>query len=370
MLDVKFKLQPGHKSERVWMAPAELETVFWNITYACNYNCGICFSNSGARRDEELTTAQCLAAVENVHRAGLKDIVISGGEPFMRGDLLEILARMKDLGMTARIATNGSLLTEEILDRLVRETLTKSFQISLDVLGEKAYEAFHRSPKSSLAVALKTVEFVRDRGFHTTVSVRLTPETLEGIPQLLDLAVEKNWATVTMHWPLHAGRSVGAYPQDTDFLSLLEPVFEHFFSLPKHWLIETYIPWAPYHPVIRRMKNTGKWSHIGCSAGRQLLAIHPTGMITPCVCMDFSDAYLGNVKTDDLREVFRKAPICAMLRHPKQAGICTECGNVAVCGGGCRSSAYALTGNLDGQDKSCSVWKLRTSRKETGRNAV
>ena len=352
------------------MAPSPLKTLFWNITYACNYRCGVCFTASGARKNGELTTGECMDVVENAHSAGIDDIVISGGEPFMRKDLGDVLCRMAELGMAARIASNGTLLTEKILDRLKRDTLTRSFQISLDTVDEGLYDTFHQSPEGSQRAALDALALIRERGFHTTVSVRLTPETLDGIPGLLDLASEKGWATVTVHWPLHAGRSDGVFPQDADVLTLLSPAFEHFFALPRHWLIETYIPWAQYHPVVRRLRNRGKWAHLGCSAGRRLLAINPTGMISPCVCMDAPQTYIGNARTDDLNEVFRKSPICEMMRHPQEHGICAECANVATCGGGCRAAALALTGRLDGQDKACPIWQRRASRKAANKNAA
>jgi len=54
MLDVKLKIEPGHASERIWMAPSPLKTLFWNITYACNYRCGVCFTASGSRKNDEI----------------------------------------------------------------------------------------------------------------------------------------------------------------------------------------------------------------------------------------------------------------------------------------------------------------------------
>ena len=68
--------------------------------------------------------------VANARDVGVEDIIISGGEPFMRQDMTEILSSMGDLGISARIASNGSLLTDEILTELRDHSLTQSFQIS------------------------------------------------------------------------------------------------------------------------------------------------------------------------------------------------------------------------------------------------
>jgi len=356
VFDIKLKLQPGHTSERSWMGPSPLRQLFWNITYACNYRCGICFTDSGRAHPDELTTQEARDVVRRAHAAGVQDIIISGGEPFMRKDMVEILAFMAEEGITARVASNGSLLTDGLLSQLRRETLTKSFQISLDALDPLLYREFHRAPPEAFQSALSGLGRIKEYGFHTTVSVRLTSQTLPSIPQLLERACEEGWATVTVHNILHTGRTEGTFPQDADFLTLLAPVFEHFLALPRRWLVETYIPWAQHHPVLKWLERQIRVVHCGCRAGRDRLTISPTGWISPCVCLDVPAAYVGNVRGDDLLDVFHNSPVCHMMRRPQEHGICADCPEVTSCGGGCRATAFALTGQLDGQDRTCPLW--------------
>ena len=100
MLDIKLKLTPGHTTERSWMEPSPLKTLFWNVTCACNYRCPICFTDSAERRANELTTDEADAMLRQAHAAGVHDFIISGGEPFVRPDMLELLRRMAELGIT------------------------------------------------------------------------------------------------------------------------------------------------------------------------------------------------------------------------------------------------------------------------------
>ena len=355
MLDVKFKISAGHTSKRAWMNESPLKTLFWNVTYACNYRCSICFTDSGSFGPNELDTPEALAVADKIGAAGVGDVLISGGEPFMRKDLLEVLARLARFGVTARIASNGSLLDRSILARLRDETLTKSFQVSLDTLDPELYDQLHGSPAGRMSDVIDKVRLVREFGFHTTISIRLTPLTLGGIPALLDLAVEEGWPTVTVHLPLHTRRVQGAYPQDADLLGLLDPVFRHFAGLRRRWLVETYIPWAEYHHVIRRWSKTLKIINRGCRAGRDRLTINPEGQLSPCVCLDRPEAYLGHALKDDLVAVFRDSPVCRLLRRPREHGLCPDCANIDSCGGGCRAAALALSGRLDSDDLSCPV---------------
>ena len=364
MLDIKFKLKPSHITERIWMESSPLRTLFWNATYACNFNCAVCFTNGGAPFTDELTTREAIDTFKKAHSAGVRKIIISGGEPFMRKDLVEILAYMGGIGLEARIASNGSLLTDDILRRLKDETLVQSFQISLDTLGPELYSEFHGVSPERLNSILSTIESIKKYGFHTTVSTRLTPRTLPGIPDLMDRASEEGWATFTVHFPLHTGRSNDTFPQDMDFISLLEPVFDQFLALPEHWVIEMFIPWARYHPTVKRIENQIKVVHAGCRAGRDRVTVNPCGDISFCVCFDLPKFYLGNVRQDSLEDIFQDSKTCEMMRHPEKYGICSDCPNVLTCGGGCRVAAYAITGRLDGQDESCPVYKLRVRDKK------
>jgi AdoMet-dependent heme synthase len=364
MLDVKFKFEGGHTNDRSWMAPSSIRQLYWHVTYACNYRCQECFTNAGTPHPDELTTDEALRLVESAQRVGVRDIIISGGEPFMRPDLLTILKRMGSLGITARIASNGSRLTDEMLEELRSETLVKSFQISLDTLDAGLYRSLHGVPEGSLDKALDAVSRIQTHGFHTTISTRLTPETLPGIPGLLDRARAESWSTVTVHFPIHTGRSTAGFPQSTDFFSLLELAFDHFAGMATRWVAETYIPWAAYHPVVRRFEEKIHFNHRGCRAGRDRLSIGSNGRISPCVCADVPAASMGNIRTDSLSEVFQNAPICSMLREPAAHGICSDCSLVESCGGGCRAVALVCTGKINGLDPTCPVRQKLLSRTE------
>ncbi len=364
MIDVKLKLKPGHATERAWMSPSPLKTLFWNITYACNYRCPICFTDSGVESRRELSTEEALAAADKICEAGVKDVIISGGEPFLRTDLIDVLERLGQNGVTARIATNGSMITDDNLSALRSRTLTKSFQVSLDTTDPEFYARFHGVSPEKHQTVCSNINRIRDHGFHTTVSVRLTPETLDGIPRLLDRALDCDWATVTIHWPVHTNRIVNAYPQDADFLSLIQPALEHFIRLPRKWLVETYIPWAEFHPAMRRLEKRIRIIHRGCRAGRDRLTLNPDGRLSPCVTLDVPEAEVGRIGRDDLRRVFQQASLCRFLKHPEPVGFCRECAHLPRCGAGCRAAAWVLTGSMEGSDASCPIWKARNARRE------
>ena len=77
-------------------------------TMRCNYNCKGCYSR-GRRTDEELTGAELDALFTEAEELGILAVVVTGGEPLLRSDLLELIARHR--GLLFVLITNGSLLT-------------------------------------------------------------------------------------------------------------------------------------------------------------------------------------------------------------------------------------------------------------------
>lgn len=353
MLDIKLKLKPGHRDPGDWMAPSPLRALFWNVTYRCNLRCCVCFSNAGAAEAHEMTTPEARQFIRRVHALGIKNLILSGGEPFLRPDLLDLLRYMADLGITARIASNGSLLTDGLLRRLREETMTVSFMINLDSLDPAVYGWIHGTRPEAAAEAVGALRRVHSHGFHTTLAVRLMPATLAGIPQVLDLAAAEDWRTIGLMLPLPVGRSAHTFPPEADVIAMLSPVFEHFLALPDHWLIETRVPWAEQHPLVKHLSSRIEFSHLGCRACRASMAVQPSGRVTPCLCLDTPATALGNVLRDDLGAVFRDSPLAQMMRRPWEHGTCADCEHVARCGAGCRAMALALTGRLDAPDPSC-----------------
>lgn len=366
MLDVKLKLRPGHVNDKEWMKALEVRRMGWNVTHSCNFGCRVCYSNSGSPAPGELTTREARDMILQAHDFGVTRFIISGGgEPFARPDMIELLAYMGKLGIDALIATNGTLLTRDMVTRLREETLAKSYQISLDTLDRERYARFHGVPAEMLDRALRTLDYIQEAGFHTTVSTRPTPMILPGIPDLLDLALRQGWPTVTIHCSLPIGRSEDVWPAHTDMLSLLEPVFEHFLQLPEHWVVQMSIPWAGYHPVTHALSERVRVALKGCNACRDCMCIDANGDVLPFSCIDWDEYRLGNIRHKRLADLYEQSSVPDVMKRPWEYGICTDCEYVRECGGGCRARAIAEGGRIDALDMSCPVRQSIIARKRT-----
>ena len=98
--------------------------VVWDFTHKCNLSCKHCYSDSGAVKEEELSTSQALAVVDQLADAGVTALAFSGGEPLTRKDFFEVARHAAYRGLYVSVASNGTLLTKENVQKLKQAKLT------------------------------------------------------------------------------------------------------------------------------------------------------------------------------------------------------------------------------------------------------
>lgn len=134
-MDCKFTL-PNNESKAIW-----------EITHSCNYGCSYCiFSCNKEIIKGELTTSECFHVIDELVKHGFKHLKVTGGEPFLRKDIIEIL-KYASTKMITDISTNASLITPKIVEELNKINL-KMIHVSLDgnksehetVRGKNTYE--------------------------------------------------------------------------------------------------------------------------------------------------------------------------------------------------------------------------------------
>jgi MoaA/NifB/PqqE/SkfB family radical SAM enzyme len=129
--------------------------VVWNMTRRCNLKCIHCYSSSdNIDYPDELTTQEGKELIADLAKFGSPVILFSGGEPFLRQDLLELAQHAVDKGMRAVISTNGTLITKELAAKLQKIGLSY-VGVSLDGL-EKTHDRF-RGHKGAFDEAMRGI---------------------------------------------------------------------------------------------------------------------------------------------------------------------------------------------------------------------
>jgi MoaA/NifB/PqqE/SkfB family radical SAM enzyme/glycosyltransferase involved in cell wall biosynthesis len=134
--DVLGKI-PGEIQE----IPVKPEFIILDITHRCNLRCNIC----EIRKDkpiEEFTTNEVKDLIFQAIEWGVKEFVLSGGEPFIRKDIFEIFDFVKEKDYHIGVLTNGILLNDKFIRRLLPYLVsnTLSLSISLDALTPEIHD--------------------------------------------------------------------------------------------------------------------------------------------------------------------------------------------------------------------------------------
>ena len=130
------------------------------LTYRCNLDCLHCYCRGSAKKGE-LSTAQWKGIIDQLHKAGVMWLTITGGEPLLREDLIEIYSYAKKKGFFVSLFTNGILSDDKIIDYLSEES-PFSIEITLNGITKGTYEAISQV-KGSFEKALVNIEKIASK---------------------------------------------------------------------------------------------------------------------------------------------------------------------------------------------------------------
>jgi MoaA/NifB/PqqE/SkfB family radical SAM enzyme/dephospho-CoA kinase len=89
--------------------------VIWEITNSCNYGCRYCiFSSTPRKPDGELCTERTLGVIDELAGQGFTHIKFTGGEPFLRPDLMAILRHARRRGFKTDLSTNAAHIDDAV----------------------------------------------------------------------------------------------------------------------------------------------------------------------------------------------------------------------------------------------------------------
>ncbi len=331
----------------------------WEVTLACNLRCIHCHAASGKPSPDELTTEEGHKLLEEIARIQeFRMLVITGGEPLVRKDIFDLLSYGKKLGFNYVMATNATLITQEIAHRL-RENNVRGVAVSIDSYRSEVHNFIRRNPKA-LELAVRGIRNAKDAGL--VVQVNFTAmgyniEDLEGtidfadslgadimlVYQLVPVGRGREIKDATLHRQRMKELSDKLIRKQRDVRTIIEPV-----AMPQFW---TYL-----------VKNNGKdepdffsrtFFH-GCTAGRGLVYIKANGDVWPC---PFVAVNAGNVREKPFDEIWRHSEVFQKLRNRDNLkGKCGTCRFREICGG-CRGRAFALTGDYLAEDPYCFIEK-------------
>ncbi len=339
---------------------SKVRMIAWEVTRSCNLNCLHCraAANCGPYPGE-LSSEKCLALIDEIAAVSSPVIILTGGEPLLRPDIFEIAAYGTKKGLRMVMATNGTLVDEQIV-RKMRDSGIQRVSISIDGKDAQSHDAF-RGESGAFAGAMRGIEAMKSVGMEFQINTTITTANLQQIKDVHNMVLKSGAVAhhIFLLVPTGRGRDLAAQAiTAADYEETL--MWFHQESLT--CAIQLKATCAPHYFRIMHqnkakgtepVKKAGGHFHEstrGCLGGISFCFISHLGQIQPCGYLELN---CGNVQKQSFAEIWERSEVFCNLRdYGKYGGKCGRCEFIKVCGG-CRARAYEATGDYLSEEPLC-----------------
>lgn len=326
--------------------------VSFGITRECDLKCPHCYSDSGERDSNELSTEEAKRVIREVADLGAKIIIMDGGEPTLREDLVELVAYANDLGVRPVLGSNGMSLTEDLIGRLL-EAGCLGIAISLDGADPHTHDNF-RGLEGAWERTVEGAKNCAKLGMPFQIAPLMWRGSWAQLEDIIEIAkgIGANAMEVFDYVESGRGRGQSEYELDTEQRKQIVDqilrwqsegdIIFRVIALPQYWVeVERTIP---------EDEVLEKFTRSCCAAGTRYITILPNGDVIPCMVLQTK---LGNVRENSLRDIWYDSPILETLRNRELLqGRCGRCKYRVSCAGA-RCKAYEKTGDMMAEDPTC-----------------
>jgi len=332
-----------------------------DITNRCNLTCAYCshFTSAGDV-GQDLPKEEWLRFFEELNRCAVMSVMLSGGEPFFRDDLPELVEGIVKNRMRFNILSNGTLITEKMASFLAATRRCDSVQVSIDGSIPITHDAFRG--EGNFFRAVNGIKFLQK--YHVPVTVRVTihrqnVRDLEGIAKLL---LEE----IGLHgFSTNSASYMGLCKKNAEQVQLTVEerslAMETLLKLNQKYngrISATAGPLAEARDwlEILRVRQQGKDSIpgrgylTGCGGPLKQIGVRADGVIVPCCQMPHIE--LGRINRDNLKDIWQHHPELKKLRERRNIPLntfefCQGCEYINYCTGSCPALAYTLWGEVN-----------------------
>ncbi|MBW1744168.1 MAG: radical SAM protein [Deltaproteobacteria bacterium] len=326
--------------------------VSFGITRECDLKCPHCYSDSGEKDSQELTTEEAKKVITDIADLGTRIIIMDGGEPTFRGDLFELIKHSKESGLVPVIGSHGGRLTKEFAEKL-KAAGCRGVAISLDGAQPKTHDEW-RGMEGARKGAVEGAGNCAEVGLPFQIAPLLHSKNFGELYDTIDLAKRLGANAVEIFDYVHTGRGKDHYNYELSTeqrkqvvrkvieLQKSDDITYRLIALPQYWVA--------VEREVSEDEILMKYVRSCCAAGTRYITILPNGDVVPCMLLQVK---LGNVHEESLKTIWHESPVLKKLRNRDLLkGKCGRCKYKHVCAGA-RCKAYEKTGDMLAEDPTC-----------------
>lgn len=341
-----------------------MKVLHLEITNACNLRCRHCYVGAGDRLANELTTEELKAVIDQLTPFSDTPLVISGGEPVLRGDCMELVEYAAiERGLPVHLYSNAYKFPSRVAERLVAINEigpgSVMLQVSLEGATPETNDAVRG--KGVFAEVSRTVQELRRLGLNRrlVLLICLTSSNIHEVQDMIRLA--EDWDVATLHFSQWQRQGNAA---DTPWASIA-PTTEQWCAAGEQLLAHddrrTRVTGAFFGDLNNNDK--GRYSLDGGLFPKHLYAYYSCPRIAPDGSI-FADQLwtdpewsLGNVRETSLEDAYRSPSFREQLESFRErlghVTECQECTWLHLCECGSPGHTFAEYGDVDHRDLFC-----------------
>jgi len=369
--EIKFLLeaeQNTYKKESIQTIDAHVKLDLWvHVTSRCNMKCPFCIQGGSKPENHKslMNTSDYLSLFNDVKGVKRLKILFSGGEPFLREDIKELVTRCREIvGSEAYIVliSNGTGAEPEVYGLLSK--YVDILQISLDGRSSNTNDIIRG--EGSFEKTMTTVKYLRDiRAKNLWLSFTPTQYNIKDLASMVNFALRLNAAGLHVNSLMPGGCALDNYNKlvvDKNTLRQSRARMYHQYQsqmgwLRKHFGSKSELEAAPNFRLDPAAEPAGKLALLtkrySCGMGRFLVSLDPMGNMYLCPSLHVDDFRYGNILENGFWGSYEN--MIKELPSIDVRGIdgCKDCDIRYICGGGCRARAYYLNKGIDKIDPNC-----------------
>jgi len=295
------------------------------ITYKCNNNCGHCYV-ARDRDFPELDTESMKKIMDILWDVGVPHIALTGGEPTMREDFMELITYGQEKGFVMGIITNGRMFADK---NLVKQAIQKGLDYAQITLESHDKEIHNKMVGADgFDETVQGIKNFEEEDIFFMTNTTLCNHNADSIKDTIKFLDELNVKTFACNGLIYSGKGKEfehGIPEEE-----LDPILYKINNLARklgmRFIWYTPTQYCSVNPV-----------EIGlgpkrCSAANTSIAIEPNGDVLPC--QSYYEP-VGNLLKDDWDEIWYSKLFKSIRKHEYIEPKCKDCELLRVCGGGC-----------------------------------
>ena len=314
----------------------------------------------GKTSPEELNTDEAKKMLAMAADFGAAYLFITGGEPFLRKDILELIEYASALGLKLYLKTNGWAISDN--KEIARNLASHNCQVLVSIAGLEEVDNMLRGERA-YERSMKTATACSEQGILYSLSVLNTKYVVHQIKELVNLALKVGSKGFSLACLIP--QPICVPEQQTKLIPMEPSPAEHEKELNEIYLLSKQLkdkiklsPYDIFYNRILKTREPGLLLDNRCCLRTDLeendwLEVQDDGKAYVCSPLGLE---FGNVRKDSFDTIMsriRNSETVRKLADPGNLkGKCGTCEFNPICGG-CRASAYIHSGDMFAEDPHC-----------------